>query len=370
MNSDYQSTSVSFLDREGNLRMDGCFNSGSGAQGLSMTLSGDVVLPTSLPTGGPVVIIDRGNAALTWLDPTTCAPLGQLAVDTGFVPFPHDVVTLSASKAYVTRPEENAAATPAPGDFDDGDDLLIVDPTQLKIVGRIDLKPYAPSGTNILPRADRGLAAQGKVYVSLNGISADFKSYGQGRIVVVDPSTDRVVATIDLPGTKNCGAMTYLDAERKLVVACDGAFSDGPQQADSSAIVVVDLAVQPPAILAQVMAAAAGGLPFTNGTVAALDGNTLFGVTLGDFSNSPPDRLWALSASCAPAVKVLDSAEAFALGAVLVDAAMRRIWVADGTTNSPAFLRVFELASGGYVATSAIKTNPAQKLPPRALAFY
>lgn len=369
VNSDYQSSSISFLDRDGNLLKDGCFNSGSGPLGFTMTLSGDVVLPSQQPLGGDVVIVDRQNAALTWLDPVTCTPLRQLAVGTGFASNPHDMVTLSANKAYVSRFEENAKPTPAPGDFDEGDDLLIIDPSQPQILGRIDLKPYAPAGANILPRADRALLAEGKVFVSLNGITADYGSYGVGRVVVVDPTLDQVVDTIDIAGAKDCGALGYLATERKLLVACDGAY--GPEQADSSAIVAVDLSVAPPA-LALVGAATVGGLPFSNSSVAALSENNVAAVTLGDLSNSPPDRLWSLSMTGGQPVKVFDSAEGFSLGAVLADVDKGRIVVADGTTTSAAFVRMFDLVAGTLSATTMTKTNadPSHNLPPRALAWY
>jgi len=369
VNSDYiGSTAISFLDRDGNLVKDGCYNSGSGATGLAMTLSGDVVLPTQLAPDGPVVLVDRGQNALTWLDPTDCSYLRQLNVGTGFASDPHDVVVLSANKAYVTRYAENGAATTTPDDFDDGDDLLIIDPTQPKILGRIDLKPSAPAG--VPPCADRALFAEGKVFISLNAIGLDFKTYGMGRIVVVDPATDKVTGTIDLPGTKNCGAMTYLAAEKKLLVACSGAYSDGAQQSDHSAIVTIDLSVSPPSVSAQVAAASVGGLPFSNTTLAALDGNAAFAVTLGNLSNLPPDRLWSLPLSGALPVRVFESTEAFALGAVLADPERNRVFVTDGTTNTPAFLRVFDLAAGVPTASQTIKTNPTQKLPPRALAWY
>ncbi|HEY5284231.1 MAG TPA: hypothetical protein VIM14_15680 [Polyangia bacterium] len=370
MNSDYSSTSVSILDRDGTVVKDGCFHSGSGAPGLAMVLSGDVVLPTQVPLGGPVAIIDRdkNNNALTWLDPVTCVPLGQMAVGTGFYSNPHDVVTLSASKAYVTRNNENSAATPAPDDFDDGDDLLIVDPTQLKITGRIDLKPFAPAGT--LPDADRALLAEGHVYVSLNAISLDYSTYGTGRILVVDPVTDQVVSFIDLPGVKNCGAMTYLPTDQKLLVACTGSYSDGPQQAQSSAIVAIDLSVSPPVVFAQIAAASVGGLPFTNTTVAALDSKTALGVTLGNTSSMPPDRLWSLSLDGTLPVRIFESTESFTLGAVLADVAKSRVLVVDGTMSTPAFLRFFDFAAGTFTAGKTVKTNPSQSLPPRALAFY
>jgi hypothetical protein len=367
VNSDYSATSVSFLDRDGNLVKDGCFNSGTGAPGLAMTLSSDVVLPTQVPAGGPVPIVDRGNGAVTWLDPVTCAPLRQLAVATGYLAYPHDVVTLSANKAYVTRYEENAAATPAAGDFDDGSDLLIIDPKQPKILGRIDLKPFAPAG--VQPRADRALVAEGIVFVSLNAISGNFKTYGTGRIVMVDPVADVVTGTLDLPGAKNCGAMTYVPAEKKLMVACGGAYSDA-RQIDSSAIVVIDLGVTPPAVAAQILAASVGTLPFSNMALAAWDGKTVLGLTLGDPSAPSMDQLWSLPLAGAPPVKVFESAESWSLGAVLADPERGHVLAADGTTMTGAFLRTFDVAAGTFTAGKTVKTNPTQKLPPRALAWY
>ena len=367
VNSDYNSTSVSFLDRDGNLVQDGCFNSGTGAPGLAMTLSGDVVLPTQVQPGGPVTIVDRGNGTLTWLDPVTCTPLRQLAVSTGYLAYPHDVVTVSATKAYVTRYEKNGAATPAAADFDDGNDLLVIDPAQPKILGRIDLTPFAPAG--VQPRADRALMAEGVVFVSLNAISGNFQTYGAGRIVMVDPMTDVVTGTLDIPVAKNCGAMTYLPAEKKLMVACGGDFND-PQQINSSAIVVIDLSVSPPAVVAQVAAASVGALPFSNLALAAWDGNTVLGLTLGDAKTATQDQLWSLPLTGALPVKVFESSEAWALGAVLADPENGRILAADGTTMTGAFLRVFDVAAGAFTASKTIKTNPIQKLPPRALAWY
>jgi len=373
VNSDYSSTSISILDRDGNLLKDGCLSTGTGTPGLALALSGDVVLPTQVPLGGPVAIIDRdkNNNAVTWLDPVTCTPLGQLAVATGFASDPHDVVTLSASKAYVTRYNENGAATAVPDDFDEGDDLLIVDPTQLKITGRIDLKPFAPAGT--LPYADRALLVEGQVYVSLNAISLDYSIYGTGRILIVDPVADRVVSFIDLPGVKNCGAMTYLPTDKKLLVACTGSYSDGPQQAHSSAIVTIDLGVSPPAMTSLIAAASVGGLPFTNTTVAALDGNTALGVTLGTPPPPPyvpPDRLWSLPLDGSLPVRIFESTESFTLGAVLADPERHRVLVVDGTMNAPAFVRFFDFTAGTFTAGKTGKSNPSRSLPPRALAFY
>jgi hypothetical protein len=370
VNSNYDdSSSVSFLDRDGRLLKDGCFNSGTGATVLTATLSGDVVLPTQVPPGGPIPLIDRDRRynTVTWLDPATCAPLGQLAVGTGFYSNPHDVVTLSAAKAYVTRYNENGAATQTPDDFDDGNDLLIIDPSQPKILGRIDLKPFAPTG--VVPCADHALLADGKVYVSLNAVSSDWKTTATGRIVVVDPTLDQVIETIDLPNTKNCGAMTYLPAERKLMVACMGAFSDGPQQADTSAVVTLDLSVSPPAVIALIPAASVGGVPFSNASLAAPDGQSALAVTLGNLAGLPPDQVWSLPMSGALPSRVFTSTGGYTVGALLVDAEIGRLFVADAP-DTGALLHIFDSVLGTFSAGATINTSPSTKLPPRALAWY
>jgi hypothetical protein len=365
--SDYQSTAVSLLDRDGNVVKDGCINSGTGGPGLTKTLSGDVALPSQISATSAITLVDRGNSTLVWIDPSTCAPLRQLAVGTGFKANPHDYVELSTSKAYVTRYEQNLAATSALGDFDDGNDLLIVDPTQPKIVGRIDLTPFAPAG--VLPRADRALLVDGKVFVSLNASNAKYGSNATGRLVMVDPSADQVIGTVDLPGTKNCGAMFYLPADKKLMVACTGDYGDS-NQADGSAVVTLSLAATPPVVVAKVAASSVGGLLFSNSTVAALDGNSVLGVTMGDFSNTPPDGLWLLPQDGTLSSKIFDSAEAYSLGAVLVDAERGRVFLADGTTVATPSVRVFDRVAGAFQATATIATNPTQKLPARALAWF
>ncbi len=367
VHSDYLSTAISLLDRDGNLVKDGCINSGTGGGGLAMTLSGDVVLPSQLSRTSAVTLIDRGNGTLTWIDPVTCAASRQLAVSTGFKAIPHDYVEITTSKAYVTRYEQNAAATPALGDFDEGNDLLIVDPTQPKIVGRIDLVPFTPAG--VLPRADRAMLVDGRVFVSLNASNAKYGSNATGRLVIVDPALDRVIGTVDLPGTKNCGAMAYLPASQKLLVACSGDYGDA-NQAAASAIVALNVGVTPPVVVGQVFASAVGVLAFSNSTVAALDGNSVLGVSMGDFSNTPPDSLWLLPQDGATPGRVFDSAESYAMGSVLVDVERGRVFLADGTTVAAPSVRAFDRGAGGLQATATIKTNPTQKLPARALAWF
>ena len=133
---------------------------------------------------------------------------------------------------------------------------------------------------------------------------------------------------------------------------------------------VIDLSVSPPAVVAQIAATSVGASPFSNLSLAAWDGNTVLGLTLGDASKSTQDQLWALPLAGALHVKVFESSEAWALGSVLADPQKGRIFAADATTMTGAFLRVFAVAAGAFTPSKTVKTNPAQKLPPRALAWY
>ena len=114
-------------------------------------------------------------------------------------------------------------------------------------------------------------------------------------------------------------------------------------------------------------------MPLSNLTVAALDGATALAVAEGTLSNTPPDGLWSLPLDGKVPVKIFDSAGGFAIGAVLYDSEHHRVLAADagdGTTTNPAYLRMFDFSSGVFTVSNTLKTNPTQKLPPRALAFY
>src|SRR5690606_16767868 len=170
---------------------------------------------------------------LTWIDPTTCKPLRQLDVSTGFYSNPYDVIAVSPTKAYVTRYERNAAPTPDPADHDEGDDLLIIDPSVPAITGRIALSSYAVTVPNatILARPAGALLIEDKLYVMLASLSSDFLAAGHGRLAVVDTATDQVTDTIDIPDFKNCGSMSYVESTKTLVVGCGGSFADPDQAA-------------------------------------------------------------------------------------------------------------------------------------------
>ena len=220
LNTDFSATSVSLLNTNGELVKPDCIHT-TLVNGTA-TVSGDVILPSQPQRGGQLVLIDRGNTALTFINPADCSVARQISVKGGFNrPNPHDVVILADDKAYVTRFEKNTDSTdPTTA----GDDLLIIDPRDGTVTGHVDLSPYAVAvaDTTIQARPDRALIAGGKVVVSLNEADAKFYAYGEGHLVVVDPATDAVTQDLALTGLKGCEGMTYLADSKLLLVVCGG----------------------------------------------------------------------------------------------------------------------------------------------------
>jgi len=373
VNSDFMSTSISLLDPATSQVTNGdCIDSGSHAPGATLALSGDVVLPSQAQPGNPLVAIDRGNSALTWIDPTTCTPERQLDVSTGFYANPHDVIGVSATKAYVTRYERNAAPTADPADFDDGDDVLIIDPSVPVITGRIDLSSYAVqlAGATIQARPDRALLVGTTLYLALADLSDDFKAASHGRLVVIDTATDRVTRTIDVADLQNCSGLSYLAASGVLVVSCGGAFSDAGQAAGSG-IVSFDLTASPPVELDRQNTAPFGGRALGAYAGIANDGALGFAVTYGDFSPATTtDQFWALDTAGRTASKLADSSDSFTFGGVLVDPDHDRVYLTDANAAAPRVQVYHYTAATPPVLETSVNTNPSLDLPPREIARY
>jgi hypothetical protein len=372
VNSDYVSTSISLLDRTtGQVTNGDCINSGTRPPGNTLALSGDVVLPSQRQPGGSLLAIDRTNSALTWIDPSTCTPLRQLDVSTGFYSNPHDVIGISPTKAYVARYERNAAPTSDPADHDEGDDLLIIDPSVPAITGRIDLASYAVAvtGTAIQARADRALLIDGKLFVALSNLNDDFQIAGHGRLLVIDPAIDQVTDIVDIPGLKNCSGLSYVATTKTLVVACGGVFSDADQAAGSG-IVYVDAGATPPAETHRQPATLFGGRAVAGFSGIADHGALGFGVTFGEFGGQPTDQFWVLTVASGHASKLADAGDAFTLGTVLVDPERERAYVTDANAATPR-VHVYEYTNAAAPTREAsINANPSLGLPPREIEWY
>lgn len=366
------------------LLRDDCVRSGTHGGALVQELSGDVTLPTQAdPVGHEIALIDRMNVTLTFVDPATCAVRTQIAVGgvgadghgiAGFKSNPRDLIRLDAHKAYVTRYETNATATPAAADLDDGNDVLVLDPTSGLIQKRIDLTAEATAGAGVLARPDRGVYAEGRVYVTLGNYDLRFAVAGVGRVVVIDPASDTVAGHIDLPDQKGCSGLEYLPATHKLYVACRTFTDDAAAQLATSALVEIDLSGAGLGTVARAIPAMAlGAQPLTFSHAAVLDG-IAYVTQSGSFPDpaqgtpASSDVLQAVWLDTLAAQKLFDGG-AYNLGRVAAIAESHRVYLPDGDAIKPR-VHVFSVSSGTPVAAGEFVANPAGQLPPREIARY
>ncbi len=366
VNSDRMTTTISLVALGGtSVATDKCIGSGSATAQLSAALSGDVVLPSQTQPGNELVVIDRKNGVLTWIDPTTCQVRRQLNAGSGWASNPHDLVGgLPEGKGYVTRQGRNPARA------DEGNDVLVIDTARAEAKGRIDLRPWAtPSetpGKTILPFPSRAVAIGDRVYVALNNLSDDYAAAGAGRVVAIDAARDTVVQAIELPGLKNCGtveAVRLADGSDALAVSCGGPYSDGDKQIDSSGIAWVNLAKSPPEV--SIVRAAGFGRPVSSFDLVVLQPKAAFTVINGD-GMMVNDAVWGFdftSAGGAPR-KLFDGGSSYVL-AIAGDAARGTLYVLDAAKAQP-LVHVLN-ADGTKTASFA---SSSSGLPPRALALY
>jgi hypothetical protein len=364
LSSDYKSSSLALYDPASQKLVDDCLP--------PATLSKDTAL-TSGTQGGEVVVVDRYRSLVDFVIPSICRLRAQLSVSTGgFNANPHDVVHVSSSKAYVVRYEKNPAPTPATDDFDDGDDLLIIDPSVPVVTGRIDMSSQATTvaGMTLQARPDHAVLLGGLVYVTLNNLAADFSVAGPGRVVIVDPATDTVTGTIDLPAQTGCSGLVADEDAKKLYVSCGGEFSDADQTA-SSALVEIDVSGTKPALGKIVTGKSLGTQP-VSALPAALFGGNAFTATAGalDFNSgnqTAPDTFYSIAIETGAGTKIIDGG-AFNLGRPAVDPSKKTLYLPDGDPVTPR-VRVFDV-SGVAAAVTPFEPNPTEHLPPREVAWY
>jgi hypothetical protein len=364
VNSDYSTTSLSILDTTGALVHADCVDSATGAHGsVTKTISGDAVLPSQPQLGGDVIIVDRGNVALTFIDPGSCTIVHQILVP-GARTNPHDVVMLAPHKAYVTRFDLNLAATdPTLA----GNDIAVIDPATGAQTGRIDLDVYASqvAGATVLARPDRALLVNGQVIVSLDEIDHGFATYGEGKVVVIDPATDTVTAAVALTGLADCEGMAYVDEQKALLVACGGPYGGPPSK---SGIAVVDFSVSPPALARVIPSSAFDGRPLSFGWVLAVPpaggGTRAFAVT-SDPNDAQPDALFAFDWVAGTASQFATSGP-YTLG---VPAGLPGLLLMPNSTPSTPRIDLYDV-TGAPTATTRFTSDPATGLPPQQVAPY
>jgi hypothetical protein len=356
VDSDYTSTNVSVLSPAGALLSGSILSSAARPPGVSSALSGDVVLPLGR-TPGEVVVIDRENAVLTWMDPASGAVKHQLQVGTGFASDPYDYQEISSSKAYVTRYASNMSAGTQP--HDQGGDLLIVDPGAASITGSV---PFATQGT-FLPRPDRMLRVGADVWVTLDGYNADFSSAADARVAGVSTANDSIAWTIDLSGLANCDGMTLSPSGKTVALSCAGVSTD-PVPTQRSGIVLLDATASPPTEIKRIAAATQLGAQL-GFTLAFASEDLLVGAALGDMATKKNDLAFSASVSTGMTQVIADGGMAFVLGdALCLPGCGDLCFVADATMNA---LRVWKVSGSTLTAQAAVPVDPSVGLPPRSL---
>jgi hypothetical protein len=365
LNSDFSSTSVSLLNTQGGLTRADCVHSMTTGTG-SKTISGDVVLPSQPQRGGQVVLVDRGNTALTFVNPGTCTVDRQLSVMGGFnIANPHDVVIVGDSKAYVTRYKKNSApANPMAA----GDDILIIDPRDGAIAGRIDLSAFATTAYPASP--DRAVIAAGKVVVTLNRWNSTTFAYDAGSVVIIDPASNQVVQHLALGGLKNCEGMDYLAATRTVLVACGGSFAS-PEQALESGIAVIDMSGANATLARIISGVAFATRPVNFLWVIALPSATnatrAFAATMGSFNPSVQDKLYQFD-FVTGATTPFGMATPYDLGRPVGGGG--RLLMPDANAAMPR-IHVYDVSGAGApTETAAFVPDTVNGLPPREVAWY
>jgi hypothetical protein len=364
----FQATSISILDPSGGVIHGDCIDSNPANGGVIPLISTDVVLPSQPQRGGNLVLIDRGNGLLTTVNPTTCQVTNQILVPGagGVKTNLHDVVTVADHKAYVTRYQPNAAAT-SPAQM--GNDVVVIDPTTGAFVSRIDVDAYASTvvGTTILARPDRALIAGGKIVVSLNEADASYKTYGDGRIIVIDPTTDAVVASVTLTGLRDCEGMDYIASTATLLVACGGTYMAADQSLQSG-IAVVDLGASPPSLTTTITGAAFGNQPVNFSWVLAAPpagGGTRAFAGTNDPNLVAPDVLFAFDYVLGTTAQVTTSSP-YSIGPSAATTSL--LFVPEFLGSTPK-IQLFDI-TGVPQVTTAFAPDTVNNLSPVQVGWY
>jgi hypothetical protein len=357
--SDYTSTNISVLSTAGSVLSASFVSSASAPVGLTTALSGDVVSPLAIPPSGALVLVDRGNNAIDWFNPSTAAVEAQLSVSTGFTSDPHDYLEVAPGKAYVTRYESNA--TPGMAPFDGGGDILILDTVHHTITGRIDLSD-ADDG-NLEPRPDRMLLVGGQVWVSLERLDASYTTAGDARIAGVDPTMDKRTFELDLPNLVSCGGLALSPSGTVVAMTCSGTLAD-PSDTSQSSLVLIDPTKSPPVELMRYPVAADQGGAL-GPTLAFASETLLVGFTYGDTAKNRNDVAFTLDLTSGTVTKLVDAGAAFVLGDVrCTPGCGDRCAMADAQANG---LRFWQLTGGALVAGTTVDPDMTVGLPPRGL---
>jgi hypothetical protein len=359
IDTDYMSTNVSVVSTAGDVLSGSIISTAAAPPGLSMALSGDVVAPLARSPAGSLVLIDRTNSAVVWVDPASGAVQKQLSVSTGFAADPQDYLEVASGKAYVSRFDTNA--TPGQQPFDGGGDVLVVDTVKNAVTGRIPLAETDDG--SLLPRPYRMLLVGGQVWVSLERIDAGETMAGDARIAGIDPATDQRTFTLDLPKLAECGGVAVSPSGKVVALSCSGPLVD-TSATDQSGLVLLDATKSPPVELKRYpVAATLGGA--LGATLAFASETLLVGFAFGDKGKGRNDVAYTVDLSTGTVKPLLDAGAPFVLGDVrCTPGCGDGCALADANAHG---LRFWQLSGGSLMAGPTVNVDPTVGLPPVGL---
>lgn len=366
ISSDYQSTSVAFVRWDGDVAAHRVISSASEEAGLSASLSGDVVAPTMESGTTEMVLVDRYPASvLTWVRTEDGVPARQLSINSGFLANAQDWISVDETRGYASRYQAN----PDPGrePFDGGSDVLVVDPRTPAVVGRIGFEGVLDGeDAGLVPSPGRMVLAGDRLVVLLSVYSADFERSGEGRVAIIDTTTDAVVAVHRVPGLRGCSALSLDPSGERVAVGCSGTFGGDatPTLEDAG---IAEIALADGAVTARVAAADALGRP-PGFSVAYASPRALLVPTTGhlasDGGDAVQDVVFLVPLDGGAPSSLLEGVEPFSIGEVRCAVACGACFVADGGRD---LLQRVAVDGGAATLAATVAIDDGGRLVPRYL---
>ncbi len=203
--------------------------------------------------------------------------------------------------------------------------------------------------------------------VSLNQVDATHANFGDGAVVVIDPTTDSPLYRVSLPGLFDCAGMDFVPTSHTLLVACGG-IPESQNQALQSGVAVIDLSASPPRLDHVVSSVAFGGRSLNFSWVLAAPGghspNVAFAGTT-DPDGDLTDGLFQFD-FITGAVTPVTMASPASLGIPALAAGL--LFVPEATASTPK-IQLFDVTLAPQ-AISGFAPDMTTGLPPRHIAWY
>ena len=370
VNSDFLSTSISIIDgTDKSMFADGIIDSGSTVPGLTLTLSGDIVLPRNPNIDNIIVLIDRyPNNVLTFISPKDFSVTKQMSVATGFSSNPHDYLWINEAKSYITRYESNPNS--GQQNFDEGDDILIINQKELSVIKSINLTEYTDSSMEKMQaKPDQMVMGDKYVWVSLNHLSMDYKSAGYGLLAILNPETDMVEDVIKIPEMKNCTGIIYLKHLKHIYASCSGMFVNGiDEQLKYSGIVKIDTLKTPYNYTIVKNSKADNKSPY-GFYLDIFNEKYLLSIQFGNLSKNETDKLVAINTENYSEIVIHKAETMQGIGGFLADNITKTIYIGETNPQNPRVF-LYELKNNEFKMVKTIVSSPKSGLPPNYIRFY